>query len=324
MKHFTFLIFSLLSIGFVYGQNSATFEELTLGSNGYWNGSDDSGKFTSGPFTFHNNYNVDWASWTGFSYSNHTDTLTPGWKNQYSAIAGSGVGGSAIYAVAYVSGTTRITLAEPDSVSGMYVTNNAYAYLSMRDGDDYSRKFGGASGNHPDYFRLIIDGIGKESDTTGTVIFYLADFRAEENDKDFILKNWKWVDLSILGIVSELHFSLESTDNGVWGMNTPAYFCLDNLNRKDITSSYSVKTPQIADILVFPNPFRQNLAIQLPEGDFKIELRDIQGRLLFTRQENGSQTLILDEVNLLKNGVYLLTFRNPQGLSKTFKIQKKN
>jgi hypothetical protein len=324
MKHFTFIVLFLLSIGFVSGQNSATFEELTLGSNGFWNGSDGSGKFTSGPFTFHNSYNAEWASWRGFSFTNHTDSVTPGWMNQYSAIAGSGVGGSAIYAVAYVSGTTRITLSNPDSLAGFYVTNSTYAYLSMRDGDDYTKKFGGSSGNDPDYFRLVVEGIDEEGDTTGTVMFYLADFRAEENDKDYIVNSWKWVDLTSLGVVSELHFSLESTDMGAWGMNTPAYFCLDNLNRKDITSSLTRKVPPIADILVFPNPFRQDLAIQLPEGNFRIELRDIQGRLLFNWQENGNQTWIPHEINSINNGVYLLTFRNQQGLSQTVKIQKNN
>jgi hypothetical protein len=324
MRHFTFFVIFLLPMGFIYGQNSATFEELTLGSNGYWNGSDGSGKFTSGPFTFHNNYNVDWASWTGFSYSNHTDSLTPGWMNQYSAIAGSGVGGSAIYATAYLSGTTRITLAEPDSVSGMYVTNSTYAYLSMRNGDDYTKKFGGISGTDPDYFRLTIDGIGEDGDTTGTVVFYLADFTNDNNDKDYIVRTWKWVGLDSLGVVSELRFSLESSDNGAWGMNTPAYFCLDNLNRKDISSSVNSQVTQLSDIHVFPNPFRQNISINLPDGDFRIELRDMQGRLLFTRQENGIQTLFLDEMNTFKNGVYLLTFRNEQGISKTVKIQKNN
>lgn len=324
MKHFTFLILFLLSIGFLYGQNSATFEELTLGSTGFWNGSDGSGKFTCGQFSFHNNYNAEFASWTGFSYTNHNDSVTPGWMNQYSSIAGSGAGGSAIYAIAYVSGTTKITLGNPDSLAGFYITNSTYAFLSMRNGDDYTKKFGGASGNDPDYFRLIIDGIDEEGDTTGTVTFYLADFRAEDSAKDYMVKTWEWVDLNTLGVVSELHFSLESTDMGAWGMNTPAYFCLDNLNRKDITSSLDSKIPQIADILVFPNPFRQNLSVQLPEGNFRIELRDIQCRLIFNWQENGSQTLFPDEFNSLKNGVYLLTFRNQQGLSKTVKIQKNN
>ncbi len=32
------------------------------------------------------------------------------------------------------------------------------------------------------------------------------------------------------GIVTSLKFTLESSDNGTWGMNTPAYFCIDNFN----------------------------------------------------------------------------------------------
>ena len=37
------------------------------------------------------------------------------------------------------------------------------------------------------------------------------------------------MDLGSLGRVDSLMFALESTDVGEWGMNTPAFFCIDNL-----------------------------------------------------------------------------------------------
>jgi hypothetical protein len=79
-----------------------TFDDLILPPESYWNGSDGSGGFTSGGARFSNNYNADWDSWDGFSYSNITDTTTQGLAAQYNSIAGSGQGGSANYAVAYV------------------------------------------------------------------------------------------------------------------------------------------------------------------------------------------------------------------------------
>jgi hypothetical protein len=32
-------------------------------------------------------------------------------------------------------------------VEGLYITNGTYPYLSMRDGDGFAKKFGGASGD---------------------------------------------------------------------------------------------------------------------------------------------------------------------------------
>ncbi len=52
----------------------ATLEDLELPAESYWNGSDASGGFTSAGVHFGNNYNTDWGSWDGFSYSNITDT----------------------------------------------------------------------------------------------------------------------------------------------------------------------------------------------------------------------------------------------------------
>ena len=54
----------------------------------------------------------------------------------------------------------------------------------------------------------------------------MADLRDEA--KAYIINDWRYVDLSGLGKVCKLGFALSSTDNGDWGMNTPAYFCFDN------------------------------------------------------------------------------------------------
>jgi hypothetical protein len=64
----------------------------------------------------------------------------------------------------------------------------------------------------------------------GSVDFYLADYQFTSNCYDYILHEWTWVDLTPLGdIVKTLHFELSSSDIGAWGMNTPSYFAIDNL-----------------------------------------------------------------------------------------------
>ncbi|MCF0181244.1 MAG: DUF4465 domain-containing protein, partial [Muribaculaceae bacterium] len=79
-----------------------------------------------------------------------------------------------------------------------------------------------------DWYKVTIS--GKDIDGNEKCVdAYLADFRSDNEAEHYILDKWKWVDLSGLGKVTELNFTLSSTDNGAWGMNTPGYFCMDDL-----------------------------------------------------------------------------------------------
>jgi hypothetical protein len=100
----------------------------------------------------------------------------------------------------------------------------------MRDGDAIGKKFGGDSGDDPDWFKLTVTGKDDAGTVLGSVDFYLADYRFETNALDYIVGDWTWVDLSAFGPqVKTLHFTLSSSDNGAWGMNTPAYFAMDDI-----------------------------------------------------------------------------------------------
>ena len=61
-------------------------------------------------------------------------------------------------------------------IDGMYVTNGTYAYLSMLNGDAYAKKFGGVSGNDPDWFKLTIRKWYNGILANDSVTFYLADY----------------------------------------------------------------------------------------------------------------------------------------------------
>ena len=69
-----------------------TFSDLALDADSYWNGSDESGEFTSGIATFSNSF-TDWGegftSWSGFGYSNQNDTATAGYTNEFSVYTAS-------------------------------------------------------------------------------------------------------------------------------------------------------------------------------------------------------------------------------------------
>lgn len=227
------LVLSLVMSTLAFGATG--FEDLTVPAEGYYNGSDEAGSFTSADATFNNDYNPTYMSWSGFAYSNMTDTTTPGLSNQYSAITGQGVAGSATYALGFTNGyggplPAELTFAAPTAVTGFYATNTTYAYLSMRDGDAFAKQFGGVTGDDPDFFLLTIRGYDASDTLMGEVEFYLADYRFTDNSLDYLLDDWNWVDLTGLGTVSKLVFELTSSDNGAYGMNTPAYVALDNLN----------------------------------------------------------------------------------------------
>jgi len=221
----------VLTIVSTANSDIATFDDLSLPAESYWNGSDESGGFSSGGAYFSNNYNSAWVSWDGFSYSNITDTATGGMAAQYNAIAGGGQGNSANYAIGYVGWASppRITLNTAGVIDGLYVTNNNCTYYSMLNGDAFTKKFGGDSGNDQDWLMLTITGKDVDGVVTGTVDFYLADYRFVDNSADYIVNTWRYVDLTSLGAVKSLEFGLSSSDVGDWGMNTPAYFALDTL-----------------------------------------------------------------------------------------------
>jgi len=109
------------------------------------------------------------------------------------------------------------------------VTNNNYTYYSMLNGDDWAKKFGGSSGDDEDWFALTVTGKDASESIVGAVDFYLADYRFSDNSQDYIIDTWQFVDLSSLGIVKSLEFTLNSSDVGDFGMNTPAYFVIDTV-----------------------------------------------------------------------------------------------
>ncbi len=191
--------------------------------------------FESGQAVF-NNVTRDFGgftAWSGWAYSNVKDTTTPGFSNQYSAWtnagAGGGAGGSSNYVIGFQSETPTITFAEPTIVVSAAIANTTYAALSMQDGDSFAKKFGGVSGDDPDFFLLTITGHNTDNTATGSIDFYLSDYRFSDHQQDYIIDAWTPVDLRALGVVASLSFTLASSDVGDFGINTPAYFALDNL-----------------------------------------------------------------------------------------------
>lgn len=230
MKKFDLLFLAVLATLFSRAQTVANFDN-SLPADTFYNGSDLSGGFYYGLGHFLNDYDTTYQAWSGWAISTKGDDSTSGWGNQYSAIPGSGYGPTDGYAVADDYGNAKVILegaAAGTPVGGLYVTNTAYTYYSMRDGDGFSKKFGGVSGNDPDWFKLTVRGWYQGNLVSHAVEFYLADFRSADNSQDYIVNTWQWLSLYSLGNVDSLQFYLSSSDTGQFGMNTPAYFAIDN------------------------------------------------------------------------------------------------
>lgn len=166
--------------------------------------------------------------WNGIAYSKQTNNTLEGTEGMLVAMPGAGADDSEVYAI--MNGSDTITFeGEAFNPQSIQLTNNAYAHSVIEEGNQFSKKFGGVEGNDPDYFKVIITGIDEQGAPTGEVEFYLADFRFDDNSKDYIVDSWIIADLSPLGSVSKLAFSYESSDTGDYGINTPLYVAFDNL-----------------------------------------------------------------------------------------------
>ena len=173
-------------------------------------------------------------SWYGFCPSKSTDNKDYGdgdWtSNQWGSITGGGVSGAGdSYFLGFWNSSedtnTRPTTPacfisygggafDPEEV---YVTNSAWGYYSMKNGSAFNKQF-----DVGDKCTLHIYGV-RGGFISGKVDVLLADGAN-------ILNKWQRVDLDSLGDnVDMIYFQVTSTDTGAWGMNNPAFFCLDNL-----------------------------------------------------------------------------------------------
>ena len=91
----------------------------------------------------------------------------------------------------------------------------------MKNGDQIA----GEPFKEGDWFLLTIGGALEGKEVNTTVEFYLA-------QGTNIVTDWTYVDLSQLGKIDELHFSMSGSRTGDYGLNTPSYFCIDNLGGK--------------------------------------------------------------------------------------------
>lgn len=181
----------------------------------------------------------------GFWGSNYNDMTSVGVMNHSSvyysdAVTGrGGHGGSEYFAVCFESSSSGISYtnaqigfaddATERVFDHLWVNNTTFAVLDMEGAQgalneqfSYSRK---------SWCKLVVTGVRADGSESGSVEFYLADFRTP--DAGGIVREWSRIDLAALGSVHSLKFSMDSSDKdtflGAEALNNPAYFCVDDI-----------------------------------------------------------------------------------------------
>ena len=170
----------------------------------------------------------------GYAISNYVDgNLANGtYENQLAiykagASAGRTAGGNdgsdnfCVYYAGY--GMSEENLNFTDNVARiidhMYVNNTLYTYNSLVNGDSFAAPVA-ADG----FFKIVATGYDASEKVTGKAEFYLA-----KDGK--VVDTWTKWDLTSLGKVVSVIFTVEGSAElyGDWGLNTPAYFALDDV-----------------------------------------------------------------------------------------------
>jgi hypothetical protein len=319
MRTFTFLLSAVvLCTTSLKAQTVATFDDLPLAhadtfyANYIASGTDVG--FNDGhayfPCVYDTSYGGFWSY--GFAYSNMTDSVTSGYTNQYSAKTAKGYAGSNNYVVSYYQDNilrlTGAAIGHP--VSGFYITNSTFTYNSLRDGDFFTRKF-----HNGDFFKLTVKGYSAGLLKPDSVTFYLADFLFPDTTMNYILKSWEWVNLLPLGNVDSLQFALRSTDNGLYGMNTPAYFCMDNFTTTDSLSTLNAPVLHNYSIAkVYPNPASSTLFVDINDNTIsKLSLMDMTGRVI--KEYSVTSTKMQLDIAALPTGAYILQLHGAGGIA---------
>lgn len=181
-----------------------------------------------------------------------------------------------------MNGSFLVSEAGPSSgILGFKIANTTFAYNSMKSGDAFAKKFGGASGNDADSFVLKISAFHR-----GQFLFskrvILADFRFANNAKDYILDSWAIVDLSMpqkeVGPRDSFVFELMSSDSGQNGMNTPGFFAIDEV----IAARWlGVNAVNRITAKVYPNPADDLVTIETKGAMLDLQVHNSVGDMVF-------------------------------------------
>ena len=170
----------------------------------------------------------------GVAISQWHDKTDGSFDNQCSVYGDGGNGGSKTFGIVYAAldqpkpTISFKTPADGREIESLWITNSTTTVWVMENGNQFTN---GTLEGQNGWLMLTIEGFGADGASTGKEDFYLADFRESTAAKG-IVKEWTKIDLSRLGKVRRLEFSVDGSDkSGKW-LNTPSYFCIDDIKVK--------------------------------------------------------------------------------------------
>lgn len=298
MKKIYILAGAILATLSLNAQVTVDFENHELSPNSYYDFSDGEGGFTSSNVFLNSNYNPEWGGFleSGFALSNKTDVTTPDYTNPYSAITGIGADESSNYVINF-DGDTLFFLDELVQPLSVEITNTTFAYFTIKNGNEFGKIFG--ENGDKDYFYIKIKAHSQTGAAVDSVLFYLADFRSDNEEDHYIIDTWTQVDLSEMAEAKYLTFEYFSSDIGDFGSNTPAYFAMDNLVYQPYVTGLNKEA--IPAFKLFPNPTAHTIHIEGSAGDFAIF--DVQGIQVAQFYNKGTSQV---DVSGLNSGLYFV------------------
>lgn len=178
-------------------------------------------------FEFEYFYNEEYAYWGGFAQSRvkDADPANGLFANQYAVFNDSAASGESflIYYYDSYNEPCDIRLKEDVLLTGVQLNLTTYTYASITNEEinDFARVF-----EDGDYLKVVFTGM-KGNTVTGVDEFYVVDFR---DGKREMATDWTAYSFINLGDdYNRIRVTIETTDVGEWGANTPLYIALDNL-----------------------------------------------------------------------------------------------
>lgn len=253
---------------------------------------------TNGDLLMKFGWDTTYKYWSGnwaLSYNHYNKIETSSMDaHLYAAAPGKGAHYSEkIFAVG--QNHAKLTAADPlvMGVMSLKVSNSLYAYNSMKFGDAFAKKF---SARDKDSLILevtsYLQGVKQESKRV-----VLADFRFMDTTRNFLLDTWQLIQFKKEN--DSIQFEMESSDNGSWGMNTPAFFVLDDIQVMHVVG---VKTVKLNNMKVYPNPALNTLNFDTQKDLKTIDVYNFEGQNIL-QQSLIPSTRTLD-VSGLKSGLY--------------------
>ena len=120
------------------------------------------------------------------------------------------------------------------TVKKLYICNSSYSYGVMVNGNSFGI-YGKAVSleEAKGWFKVLAygyDAAGNPTNGGNPVEKYICDYRTNANPVVPLKTTWEEWDLSALDAVNKVKFNFEGSDSGTYGLNSPAYLCIDDIH----------------------------------------------------------------------------------------------